>query len=168
MSKHSVVTLRTSAGDIRVELCTDQAPETVKNFLSYVDENFYNGTIFHRIIDGFMIQGGGFTEQMQQKKTHAPIKNEAHNALPNKRGSLAMARTSDIHSATAQFFINLVDNDFLNYRNASAAGYGYCVFGHVIEGMDVVDKIGKAKTSSQKGHQDVPTTPITILEIIKD
>ncbi|MBS0624315.1 MAG: peptidyl-prolyl cis-trans isomerase [Verrucomicrobia bacterium] len=168
MTKNPTVTLCTSQGNIKVELFQDKAPDSVKNFLTYVQENFYHDTIFHRVIDGFMIQGGGFTAQMQQKKTHAPIRNEAQNGLPNKRGTLAMARTSEVHSASSQFFINLVDNDFLNFQHPSPSGYGYCVFGRVVSGMDVVDKIGKVKTSSQKGHQDVPVESVKILDIIQD
>lgn len=162
-----VVILSTSQGDIRVELLQNKAPETVKSFLAYVDEKFYDQTIFHRVIPKFMIQGGGFTADMQQKKTHAPIRNEAQNREPNARGTLAMARTSDVHSATAQFFINLVDNDFLNFQQPTASGYGYCVFGRVTSGMEIVDKIGLSATSTQKGHQDVPVEPIKILSITR-
>ena len=143
MSENPVVLLETTSGDILVELYPDKAPETVANFLKYVDDGFYNNTIFHRVIPGFMIQGGGLTARMQQKDTSAPIKNEADNGLKNDRGTIAMARTMDPHSATAQFFINLVDNDFLNFQAPSGNGWGYCVFGRVTEGMDVVDKIAK-------------------------
>ena len=159
------VTIRTNLGEIEVELFQNKAPETVKNFLSYVDESFYDQTIFHRVIDNFMIQGGGFTKEFSEKKTSAPVRNEAANRVPNTRGTLAMARTSDVHSATSQFFINVSDNDFLNYTNATPSGYGYCVFGQVIKGMDVIDKIKKVKTGNKKGHQDVPVESMTILEI---
>jgi peptidyl-prolyl cis-trans isomerase B (cyclophilin B) len=162
MSVHPIVILTTSHGDIKIELYEDKAPETVKNFLTYVDEKFYDGTIFHRVIDGFMIQGGGFDVNFQQKKTHAPIKNEAINRLSNTTGTIAMARTSDVHSATAQFFINVADNTFLDFQHPSPSGFGYCVFGKVIEGMDVVNKIKKAKTQSFKGHSDVPCEAIKI------
>lgn len=161
------VTIRTTEGDIEIELFSNKAPGTVNNFLRYVDEKHYNKTIFHRVIDGFMIQGGGMTSDMKEKATHEPIQNEASNGLSNKRGTIAMARTSDIHSATAQFFINVVDNKFLDYRSPSPSGYGYCVFGEVKKGMEVVDKIKGVETSSRKGHQDVPVKAIEILEIIR-
>ena len=157
MSENPVVLLETTSGDILVELYPDKAPETVANFLKYVDDGFYNNTIFHRVIPGFMIQGGGLTARMQQKDTSAPIKNEADNGLKNDRGTIAMARTMDPHSATAQFFINLVDNDFLNFQAPSGNGWGYCVFGRVTEGMDVVDKIAKVKTTTVGMYQDVPS-----------
>lgn len=163
-----IVTMRTTHGEIKLELFANKAPVTVKNFLRYVDENHYNNTIFHRVIDGFMIQGGGLTGEMKEKATHDPIQNEASNGLSNKRGTIAMARTSEIHSATSQFFINVVDNDFLDHRSPTSSGYGYCVFGHVISGMDVVDKIKAAETSTKKGHQDVPLKTIEILEITRD
>lgn len=159
------VTIRTNLGEIEVELLQNKAPESVKNFLTYVDEKFYDGTIFHRVIDGFMIQGGGFTTDFNEKKTSAPVRNEAANRVANTRGTLAMARTSDVHSATSQFFINVSDNDFLNHTSPTPSGYGYCVFGQVIKGMDVVDKIKKVKTGDKKGHQDVPVENVTILEI---
>ncbi len=162
------VTIRTNVGDLKVELFQNKAPDTVENFMTYVNEKHYDQTIFHRVIDGFMIQGGGFTDDMKQKSTHQPIRNEAHNKLSNQRGTLAMARTSDVHSATNQFFINVSDNEFLDYKNSTPSGYGYCVFGQVIEGMDVVDKIKKTKTGNAKGHQDVPVETIKILEITKD
>ena len=154
--------LETTSGDILVELYPDKAPETVANFLKYVDDGFYNNTIFHRVIPGFMIQGGGLTARMQQKDTSAPIKNEADNGLKNDRGTIAMARTMDPHSATAQFFINLVDNDFLNFQAPSGNGWGYCVFGRVTEGMDVVDKIAKVKTTTVGMYQDVPSDLVVI------
>ncbi len=161
------VIMRTNMGDVEVELFQNKAPETVKNFLQYVDEKHYNQTIFHRVIDGFMVQGGGFSTDFKEKKTHAPVRNEASNGVTNTRGTLAMARTSDVHSATAQFFINVNDNAFLNYKNATPSGYGYCVFGQVIKGMDVVDKIKKVKTGNKQGHQDVPVDSVQILEVIK-
>jgi len=161
MSENPVVLLETTSGDILVELYPDKAPETVANFLKYVDDGFYNNTIFHRVIPGFMIQGGGLTARMQQKDTSAPIKNEADNGLKNDRGTIAMARTMDPHSATAQFFINLVDNDFLNFQAPSGNGWGYCVFGRVTEGMDVVDKIAKVKTTVGM-YQDVPSDLVVI------
>ncbi|MBP3734533.1 MAG: peptidylprolyl isomerase [Desulfovibrio sp.] len=162
MSENPVVLLETTSGDILVELYPDKAPETVANFLKYVDNGFYNNTIFHRVIPGFMIQGGGLTARMQQKDTEAPIKNEADNGLKNDRGTIAMARTMDPHSATAQFFINLVDNDFLNFQAPSGNGWGYCVFGKVTEGMDVVDKIAKVKTTTVGMYQDVPSDLVVI------
>ena len=157
-----MVLLETSSGDILLELFPDKAPETVKNFLAYVQEGFYNNTIFHRVIKGFMIQGGGLTMKMETKPTHDPIKNEADNGLKNVRGSIAMARTSDPHSASAQFFINTVDNDFLNFTSPDQAGYGYCVFGQVSEGMDVVDKIEKVKTCTRGMYADVPSDMVLI------
>ena len=162
MSENPVVLLETTSGDILVELYPDKAPETVANFLKYVDDGFYNNTIFHRVIPGVMIQGGGLTARMQQKDTSAPIKNEADNGLKNDRGTIAMARTMDPHSATAQFFINLVDNDFLNFQAPSGNGWGYCVFGRVTEGMDVVDKIAKVKTTTVGMYQDVPSDLVVI------
>lgn len=154
------VELKTSQGTIVLELDAAKAPKTVENFLQYVKDGFYNGTVFHRVIDGFMIQGGGFTPDMQQKPTRAPIPNEAKNGLKNVPGSIAMARTPDPHSATAQFFINLVNNAPLDYP--SRDGWGYAVFGQVVKGMDVVQKIGKAATGNAGFHQNVPTTPIVI------
>lgn len=166
--KNPTMTLRTNQGDITIELFAKEAPETVKNFIRYADEKFYNGTIFHRVIDGFMIQGGGFDAKFEQKETHAPIRNEAENRLQNKKGTLAMARTSDVHSATAQFFINVSDNDFLDFKSPTPSGYGYCVFGKVISGMDVIDKIKKVKTGTRNGHRDVPIETIEIREVIKN
>lgn len=157
------VRIQTNMGDIVVELDRAKAPQTVTNFLSYVNDGFYNGTVFHRVIDGFMIQGGGFTQDLQQKSTKPPIPNEADNGLKNDRGTIAMARTNDPNSATAQFFINVVNNDFLNYRNKTTRGWGYTVFGKVVEGMDVVDKIRKTPTGpSGPFRQDVPKTPVVI------
>jgi peptidyl-prolyl cis-trans isomerase A (cyclophilin A) len=154
-----VVILSTSQGDIKIELDADKAPITVENFLGYVDEGFFNSTIFHRVIPDFMIQGGGFDRDMTRKETRSPIKNEADNGLTNERGTLAMARTNDVNSATSQFFINLKDNDFLNHGGRD---FGYAVFGKVIEGMDVVDKIAATRTTSRAGHRDVPVEPIVI------
>jgi len=154
------VLLETTNGQIEIELDPVKAPISTKNFLEYVDSGFYNNTIFHRVIPGFMIQGGGLTADMKDKKGHEPIKNEATNGLKNKRGTLAMARTNDINSATAQFFINLVDNDFLDH--AGAANYGYAVFGKVAAGMDVVDKIAKVATTNRAGHQNVPAADVVI------
>ena len=158
------VLLETSMGNIKLELFEKDAPLTVANFLAYVDSGHYDSTIFHRVIPGFMIQGGGFTPDMNQKATREPIRNEAKDAGSNTRGTIAMARTMIVDSATCQFFINTVDNDFLNYKNSSPQGFGYCVFGHVIEGMDVVDKIEKVQTTSHGGHQDVPVEPVIILK----
>lgn len=156
------VLLETSHGDIEIELDSAKAPVTVENFLAYVRDGFYDGTIFHRVIKGFMIQGGGFDEQMVQKKTKEPIKNEADNKLSNDRGTLAMARTSDPGSATAQFFINHKDNSFLNYSAPTAQGWGYCVFARVSKGMDVVDAIANVSTGNTGGHADVPTEAVVI------
>jgi len=160
-----VVRFETSMGIIKVELYPDKAPVTVKNFLTYVREEHYDGLIFHRVIRDFMIQGGGFTKEMKEKGTkHPPIKNEADNGLKNDRGTLAMARTSVVDSATAQFFINTVNNEFLNHRAKTPQGYGYAVFGKVIEGMDVVDKIRAVPTGSSGMFQDVPKQPVVILK----
>jgi len=156
------VKLTTNHGDIVIELNSDKAPETVRNFLAYVEAGHYDNTIFHRVINGFMIQGGGFEPGMKQKGTNAPIKNEADNGLKNDAGTIAMARTQDPHSATAQFFINVEDNDFLNYSAPNVQGWGYCVFGKVSEGMDVVNKIRNVKTSSSGFHQDVPKEDVII------
>ncbi len=157
-----MVLLETSSGDILLELFPDKAPETVKNFLAYVQEGFYNNTIFHRVIKGFMVQGGGLTMKMEMKPTHDPVKNEADNGLKNVRGSIAMARTSDPHSASAQFFINTADNEFLNFTSPDRTGYGYCVFGQVSEGMDTVDKIEKVKTCTRGDYADVPVDIVLI------
>jgi peptidyl-prolyl cis-trans isomerase A (cyclophilin A) len=155
-----VVEMKTSMGSITIELNAEKAPKTVENFLQYARDGHYNGTVFHRVIDGFMIQGGGFTADMKQKPTRAPIQNEAKSGLRNEPGTIAMARTSDPHSASAQFFINLVDNGMLNYP--SRDGWGYAVFGKVTQGFDVVQKIGKVATGNAAGHQNVPTQPVTI------
>lgn len=160
-----VVIIETSEGSIQVELWADKAPISVKNFLRYADEGFYDGTIFHRVISDFMIQGGGLTPDMKSKKTRDAIKNEASPELKNDRGTVAMARTNLINSATSQFFINVVDNAFLNQRDKSPTGYGYAVFGKVIEGMDVVDKIRNVKTISFGQHQDVPAAPVIITSV---
>ena len=164
------VLMTTTVGPMTLELDADNAPKTVENFLSYVAGGFYDGTIFHRVIDNFMIQGGGFTADMQQKATQAPIENEANNGLKNQRGTIAMARTQDPHSATAQFFINVQDNDFLNHTGENMQGWGYAVFGKVTDGDDVLDKIRAVQTGSQAGHQDVPVEPIIIesVAIISD
>ena len=158
----NMVVLETNHGEIRINLFADKAPETVANFLNYVNSEFYNGTIFHRVIDGFMVQGGGFASGMEQKPVEAPIKNEANNGVANKVGTLAMARTPDPHSATAQFFINVNDNDFLNFSSETSQGWGYCVFGEVVEGMDVVNKIKGVATGSSGFHQDVPLEDVII------
>jgi cyclophilin family peptidyl-prolyl cis-trans isomerase len=165
----SKVKLTTSLGEIIIQLNTEKAPVSSANFLTYVNEGFYNGTIFHRVIPGFMAQGGGFDTSFNQKAVHAPIKNEANNGLTNSRGTLAMARTNDPNSATAQFFINYKDNSFLNHTSQTASGWGYAVFGEVIEGMDVVDAMAKQATGNRGGHQDVPKTDIIIekAEVIK-
>lgn len=159
-----VVLMSTSMGDIKIELYDKEAPETVKNFLSYVNDKFYDGTIFHRVIPGFMIQGGGFTATMEQKPTKPPIKNEAGNGLKNTTGTIAMARTSVPDSATSQFFINVKDNDFLN-RDKAQDGVGYAVFGKVIEGMDVVRKIEQVPTGRRGMHADVPLEPVVIKSV---
>lgn len=160
--ENPVVILETSKGTIKIELFEKEAPITVANFLQYVDDGHFDGLIFHRVIPGFMIQGGGFTPDMDQKETRAPIKNEATNRLPNERGTIAMARTGVIDSATSQFFINLVNNAMLNHRAPSPQGFGYCVFGKVTEGMDVVDEIAQVDTGRHGPHDDVPTEPIVI------
>ena len=164
-SKNPVVTMSTNMGDIRIELDAGKAPITTQNFLGYVNDGFYDGLIFHRVIPGFMIQGGGFDPQMKQKAVKSPIKNEAANGLKNKLGSIAMARTNVVDSATAQFFINVKDNDFLNHKNTSPDAFGYAVFGQVIEGLDVVQKIEKVPTGNRGGHQDVPVEAITITSV---
>ena len=157
-----VVIMSTSMGDIKIELYPDIAPETVKNFLSYVNDKFYDGTIFHRVIPGFMIQGGGFTPDMKQKPTKAPIKNEADNGLKNARGTLSMARTNDINSATSQFFVNLKDNDFLDH---SRGNFGYAVFARVTEGMNVIDKIAAVETGRRRGFDDVPVNAVIMKSV---
>lgn len=161
-SKNPVVLIKTSEGAIRVELWTDKAPGTVSNFLRYVDEGFYDGTIFHRVIDNFMIQGGGFAQDMKPKQPREAIKNEASPDLKNDRGTIAMARTSVVDSATCQFFINVKDNESLNQKDKTPSGFGYAVFGKVIEGMDVVDRIKKVQTTTVGPYQNVPTKPVVI------
>lgn len=162
MTKNPLVLLKTSLGDITIELDQEKAPITTENFLRYVDEGFYNDTIFHRVIPKFMIQGGGMTEDMLPKQPHKPIRNEANNGLKNERGTIAMARTQDIDSATCQFFINLVDNPYLDHQAETAAGFGYAVFGRVVSGMETVDAIGKVKTSRSGYHENVPVEPVFI------
>lgn len=157
-----MVVFHTNYGDIHIEVDEKNAPKTAANFLEYVKEGFYNGVIFHRVINNFMIQGGGFDTNMSQKTTKATIENEADNGLKNVVGSIAMARTSDPHSASAQFFINVADNSFLNHRNKTMDGWGYCVFGQVTQGMDVVNKIKAVKTGNRAGHQDVPQEDVII------
>ncbi|MCU7799962.1 MAG: peptidyl-prolyl cis-trans isomerase [gamma proteobacterium symbiont of Lucinoma myriamae] len=159
------IKMSTNKGDIILELYPDKAPETVKNFVNYAEINFYKKTIFHRVIGGFMIQGGGFTNAQDRKKTLSPIKNEADNGLKNDRGTIAMARTQDPNSATAQFFINLKNNDFLNHTRKSINGWGYTVFGKVTGGMDVVDKIASVKTQATAGQQNIPIDPIYIEDV---
>jgi cyclophilin family peptidyl-prolyl cis-trans isomerase len=156
------VVLETSKGPIVIELYAGKAPKTVENFLAYVDAGHYDGTVFHRVIPGFMAQGGGFTSDLQQKTTRAPIQNEADNGLKNARGTLAMARTNDPHSASAQFFINLVDNGFLDHTAKSSQGWGYAVFGEVVEGMETVDAIAGVRTANRGSHQNVPVEPVVI------
>jgi peptidyl-prolyl cis-trans isomerase B (cyclophilin B) len=163
-----MITFKTTLGDIKIELDFDNAPVTAKNFQQYAEEGFYNNTIFHRVIKGFMAQGGGFASGMEEKTTRESIKNEANNGLKNDRGTLAMARTQEPHSASAQFFINLTDNDFLNFKNESVQGWGYCVFGKVVDGMDVVDKMTTIATGRMGFHDDVPTEEIVITETIVD
>ena len=157
-----MVTLKTNFGDITLELFEDKAPKTVENFLAYVKEGIYDDTNFHRVNDGFMIQGGGFTADMDQKDTKDTIENEANNGVANEIGTIAMARTNDPHSATAQFFINVGNNSFLNHTSESVNGWGYCAFGKVTDGMDVVEKIKSVKTGSSGYHQDVPVEPVVI------
>ena len=151
-----MIKLHTNYGEITLQLDSEKAPITVQNFIDYVNSGHYDNTVFHRVIDGFMIQGGGFEPGLVQKQTRAPIRNEAANGLKNDKYTVAMARTSDVNSATAQFFINVSDNDFLNYSSPTPQGFGYCVFGKVVEGMDVVDKIKKVRTGDRGGHQNVP------------
>lgn len=157
-----MVRINTNYGTITLELDADKAPVTVENFLRYAREGFYNGTIFHRVINGFMIQGGGMEPGMREKPTHAPIQNEADNGLKNEKGTIAMARTPNPHSASSQFFINVANNHFLDYRAPSQDGWGYCVFGRVTDGMDVVDRIKGVATTSRGFHQDVPVEDVII------
>jgi len=162
MSTTPRVKLQTSMGDMVIQLDAEKAPKTVDNFLTYVKEGFYDGTVFHRVINNFMIQGGGFESGMKQKSTHEPVENEANNGLKNDRYTLAMARTSDPHSATAQFFINVADNDFLNFTSPTPNGWGYAVFGKVVEGTEVVEQIKGVKTGTKGFHQDVPVQDVVI------
>ena len=159
------VTMETTLGTITLELDDEKAPATVANFVQYAKDGHYDGTIFHRVIDGFMIQGGGFTKDMNQKETRAPIRNEAMNGLKNLRGTIAMARTMVVDSATSQFFINLVDNGFLDFRSPTPQGFGYAVFGKVTDGMEVVDRIAKVKTGFAGPHQNVPEEPVVIKKV---
>lgn len=160
-----MVIIHTNFGAIHLELAADKAPKTVANFLEYAKNGFFDGTIFHRVINDFMIQGGGFTAGMEKKEPNAPIENEADLGLKNKRGTIAMARTSDPHSATAQFFINVADNTFLNFQSKSPQGWGYCAFGEIVAGMDVIDQIKVVKTTSKAGHQDVPIEDVIIEKV---
>ncbi len=157
-----MVEMKTSLGTMKIELYPEKAPKTVENFLQYARDGFYDGTVFHRVIEGFMIQGGGFTPDMTEKDTRAPIQNEASNGLKNVRGSLAMARTGDPHSASSQFFINTVDNPFLDFTGETVQGYGYAVFGQVVEGLETLDAIRNVATGSQGGYDDVPSSPVVI------
>ena len=160
--ENPIIVMETNKGTIQIELWADKAPISVENFLRYTDNSFFDGMIFHRVISGFMIQGGGFSPDMMQKSTYDAIKNEASASVPNDRGTLAMARTNVVDSATAQFFVNLVDNDFLNHTDETQRGFGYAVFGEVIEGMGVVDTIANVETATTKGFQNVPTEPVVI------
>jgi peptidyl-prolyl cis-trans isomerase B (cyclophilin B) len=163
-----MVTIKTTLGNIKLELLVEEAPKTVANFLEYINDGQYNDTIFHRVIDNFMIQGGGFDTDFNQKQTKEPIENEAVNRISNKRGTVAMARTSDPDSATCQFFINVKDNDFLDFSSPTPQGFGYCVFARVVEGLDVIDEIKGVDTGTKGGHGDVPLENIMIEEIICD
>jgi peptidyl-prolyl cis-trans isomerase B (cyclophilin B) len=165
-NKNQKIKMQTSMGDITIELDMENTPITAQNFLNYVKKGFYDNTIFHRVINNFMIQGGGFTAEMEQKETDENIQNEANKGGKNKIGSLAMARTSAPHSASSQFFINVKDNDFLDFKSESASGWGYCVFAQVTEGMDVVNKIKAVKTGSRKGHEDVPVENVVIEKVV--
>jgi peptidyl-prolyl cis-trans isomerase B (cyclophilin B) len=160
-------TIKTNLGEIKVKLDKENTPKTAENFEEYVKSDFFNGTIFHRIIDGFMVQCGGFEPGMQHKSSGIPIENEADKGGKNKRGTLAMARTSDPHSASSQFFINVADNAFLDFKSKDMNGWGYCVFGEVLEGMDIVDKMKAVKTTSRSGHQDVPVEDVLITEVLE-
>ncbi|MEH6462583.1 MAG: peptidylprolyl isomerase [Shewanella psychromarinicola] len=160
-----MITLHTNFGDITLQLNAEKAPITAANFMQYVEDGFFDGTIFHRVIDGFMVQGGGFTEEMSQKSVKASIKNEANNGLSNRKGTVAMARTSDPHSATAQFFFNVNDNTFLDFKSETSQGWGYCVFGEVVEGLDIIEKIKNVATGNNGMHQDVPLEAIVIKSV---
>lgn len=163
-----MITIETNHGNIVVEMDKNETPDTCANFINYVREGFYDKTLFHRVIDGFMIQGGGFDTSMSQKDSGNPIHNEAHKGNANKRGTIAMARTAEPHSASSQFFINLRDNDFLDFRSEDYEGWGYCVFGRVVEGMDVVDKISKVDTGQRSGHDDVPVEDVIVTKVTVD
>ena len=167
MAANPKITIKTNKGDVEAELFEDKAPESVKNFLFYVEKGHYKGTIFHRVINNFMIQGGGFDKDMKEKSVGKPIKNEAKTDVKNETGTLAMARTQDINSATAQFFINVADNAFLDHRDETSAGFGYAVFGKVTSGMPIVNKIKMVKTGSRGQYEDVPVEPVVILDITK-
>lgn len=160
-----MIVLHTNYGPITLELDAEKAPKTVENFLEYVNQGYYDNTIFHRVIDGFMIQGGGFEAGMVDKETQKPIQNEANNGLRNRLGTIAMARTSDPHSASAQFFINVADNGFLDHRAPTADGWGYCVFGRVTDGLETIEKIAKVKTTRRMGHDDVPVDDVIIEKV---
>ena len=166
MTTNTKIIIKTTSGDIKIELYDDKAPITSENFKKYVESGYFTDTIFHRVIKDFMIQGGGFTAEMGEKDSMPPIKNEANNGISNERGTIAMARTPDPHSASSQFFINLKDNNFLDFTAETSQGWGYCAFGKVFEGMDILDKIALVDTGSYGAHQDVPKEPITINEII--
>ena len=166
MAANTVISIKTTSGDIKIELFDDKAPKTSENFKEYIKSGYFNNMIFHRVIKDFMIQGGGFDPEMQEKETMKPIMNEANNMVSNERGTIAMARTNDPHSASAQFFINLKDNTFLDFKSETVQGWGYCVFGKVIDGLEVIDKIAMVDTGSYGPHQDVPKDPIIIKEII--
>ncbi len=161
-----MITLQTNLGNITLELDFQNTPKTAENFMNYAKNGFYDGLIFHRVINNFMIQGGGFDTKMQQKKAGSNIQNEANKSQLNKKGTIAMARTSDPHSASSQFFINVADNDFLNFKSESTNGWGYCVFGKVVDGIDVVDKIKKVATTNRAGHDDVPVEPVIIEKVL--
>lgn len=166
MATNTIITVKTSLGDIKLELFNDKAPITAENFEKYIKSNYFTNSIFHRVIKDFMVQGGGFTTEMKEKETMSPIKNEANNKISNERGTIAMARTNDPHSASAQFFINLKDNTFLDFKSETTQGWGYCVFGKVTEGIEVIDEIAMVDTGSYGPHQDVPKDPVIIKEII--
>jgi peptidyl-prolyl cis-trans isomerase B (cyclophilin B) len=166
MTTNTKIIIKTTSGDIKIELYDNKAPITSENFKKYIESGYFTDTIFHRVIKDFMIQGGGFTAEMSEKDSMPPIKNEANNGISNERGTIAMARTPDPHSASSQFFINLKDNNFLDFTAETSQGWGYCAFGKVFEGMDILDKIALVDTSSYGAHQDVPKEPITINEII--
>ena len=166
MTTNTKIIIKTTSGDIKIELYDDKAPITSENFKKYIESGYFTNTIFHRVIKDFMIQGGGFTAEMSEKDSMPPIKNEANNGISNERGTIAMARTPDPHSASSQFFINLKDNNFLDFTAETSQGWGYCAFGKVFEGMDILDKIALVDTGSYGAHQDVPKEPITINEII--